>query len=121
MTENVLDRAGEAALYRALRRFWHPVLWADELGDRPVAALLLDEPLAIVRLDGEVRAFKDLCVHRGTALSLGWVDDGHPRLRLPRLDVRPGRRLHPDPGQPRDEHPEQGADHRATRRPSTPG
>ena len=23
-----------------------------------------------------MRAFKDLCVHRGTALSLGWVDDG---------------------------------------------
>ena len=77
MAENVLDRAGEAALYRALRRFWHPVLWADEVGDRPVAAVLLDEPLAIVRLAGEVRAFKDLCVHRGTALSLGWVDDGH--------------------------------------------
>ena len=74
MRENQLDRAGEAALYQALRRFWHPVLWADELGDRPVAATLLDEPLAIVRLGGEVRAFKDLCVHRGTALSLGWVE-----------------------------------------------
>ena len=76
MADNVLDWAGEAALYRALRRFWHPVMWADELADRPVATLLLDEPLAIVRLDGEVRAFKDLCVHRGTALSLGWVEAG---------------------------------------------
>lgn len=73
---NLLDQAGEAALYRALRRFWHPVLWADELADSPVAARLLDEPLVLVRLDGEVRAFKDLCVHRGTALSLGWVEDG---------------------------------------------
>ena len=77
MTENRLDQAGEAALYRALRRFWHPVLWADELGDRPVAARLLDEPIVLVRLGGEVRAFKDLCVHRGTALSLGWVEDDH--------------------------------------------
>ncbi len=77
MTDNVLDLAGEAALYRALRRFWHPVLWADELLDRPVAARLLDEPVVLVRLGGEVRAFKDLCVHRGTALSLGWVDDDH--------------------------------------------
>ncbi len=75
MTENVLDRSGEAALYRALRRFWHPVAWASDVTDRPVAARLLDEPLALVRLGGEVRAFKDLCVHRGTALSLGWVDD----------------------------------------------
>ena len=76
MTENRLDQAGEARLYRALRRFWHPVMWADELADRPVAARLLDEPLVVVRLDGGVRAFGDLCVHRGTALSLGWVEDG---------------------------------------------
>ena len=76
MVENVLDRAGEARLYGALRRFWHPVLWADELADRPVAARLLDEPLVLVRLRDGVRAFRDLCVHRGTALSLGWVDDG---------------------------------------------
>lgn len=76
MPENVLDQTGEAALYRALRRFWHPVAWADELTDAPLAARLLDEPIVLVRLDGEVRAFKDLCVHRGTALSLGWVEDG---------------------------------------------
>ena len=76
VTDNPHDQAGEARLYRALRRFWHPVLWADELADRPVAARLLDEPIVLVRLAGEVRAFRDLCVHRGTALSLGWVDDG---------------------------------------------
>ena len=76
MSGNELDQAGEAALYRALRRFWHPVMWADDLVDRPAAARLLDEPIVLVRLDGAVRAFKDLCVHRGTALSLGWVEDG---------------------------------------------
>ncbi len=74
MTDNILDQAGEARLYGALRRFWHPVLWAEELADRPVAARLLDEPVVLVRLDGQVRAFRDLCVHRGTALSLGWVE-----------------------------------------------
>ena len=31
------------------------MLWADELEDRPVAARLLDEPLVLVRLAGEVR------------------------------------------------------------------
>jgi methylxanthine N1-demethylase len=76
MTDNVLDQAGEARLYRALRRFWHPVCWADELGEKPIAARLLDEPLVLARLEGGVRAFRDLCVHRGTALSLGWVEDG---------------------------------------------
>ena len=30
MTENLLNEAGEARLYRALRRFWHPVCWADD-------------------------------------------------------------------------------------------
>ena len=35
MADNALDRAGEARLYRALRRFWHPVMWADELAIGP--------------------------------------------------------------------------------------
>ena len=77
MADNALDRAGEARLYAALRRFWHPVLWADELGDRPVAARAPRRAAgASSASTGEVRAFQDLCVHRGTALSLGWVEDG---------------------------------------------
>jgi methylxanthine N1-demethylase len=72
---NPLDVDGEAALYRALRRFWQPVMWADELADRPVPVRLLDEALVVVRLEGQVSVFRDLCVHRGTALSLGWVAD----------------------------------------------
>ena len=39
-TENVLDRAGEETLYVALRRVWHPVMWADELAGGPRAATL---------------------------------------------------------------------------------
>lgn len=74
---NPLDRAGEEALHVAMRRFWHPVMWADDLADGPAAATLLDEPIVVVRLGAEVAAFRDLCVHRGTALSLGWVDGEH--------------------------------------------
>jgi vanillate O-demethylase monooxygenase subunit len=55
---------------------WHPVAYADDVTDAPMAVRLLDEPLAIVRLQGEVVAFKDLCIHRGTALSLGTVKNG---------------------------------------------
>lgn len=62
-------------IYNAMRNFWHPVMFADELGDSPAQAMLCGEQLAIVRLDGEVRAYKDLCAHRGTALSLGTVVD----------------------------------------------
>ena len=73
---NPLDRDGEAALDRALRRAWHPVCVASELGDAPLAVRLAGEPLVVVRLGGEIAAFPDLCVHRGTALSLGWIDAG---------------------------------------------
>jgi methylxanthine N1-demethylase len=73
---NELDVAGEAALYRAMRHFWHPVLRVTDLGEGPQQVFLLGEQLVVVRLGGEVRAFPDLCVHRGTALSLGWVEDG---------------------------------------------
>jgi vanillate O-demethylase monooxygenase subunit len=71
-----LDVAGEALLHQALRRCWHPVCRVDDVGERPVAATLLDERLVVVRLGSEIAAFPDLCVHRGTALSLGWVDPG---------------------------------------------
>lgn len=75
-SENRLDAAGELALDRALRRAWMPVCIADELRDRPLPVRLSGEALVVVRLGGRVAAFPDLCVHRGTALSLGWVDDG---------------------------------------------
>jgi phenylpropionate dioxygenase-like ring-hydroxylating dioxygenase large terminal subunit len=75
-TLNQFDVAGEEQLFRALKRFWHPVMYAAELGDTPAPATLLDEQIVLVRLEGAVRCFKDLCVHRGTALSLGHVEDG---------------------------------------------
>ncbi len=74
-----LDVTGEEALYRGLRRYWHPVMFADELGDEPRPATLLDEAIVVVRMGGGVSAFRDLCVHRGTALSLGKLVEGQLR------------------------------------------
>ncbi len=37
LTANDWDVAGEERLYRSLRRYWHPVLYAGELGDQPAA------------------------------------------------------------------------------------
>jgi len=56
---------------------WHPVTYADELlTDKPMAATLLDEPVVLWRTsDGAPQAMKDVCVHRGTALSLGRLED----------------------------------------------
>lgn len=46
------------------------------LGNGPMGAELLGEPLVLWRgTDGAVRVLSDLCVHRGTALSLGWVSE----------------------------------------------
>src|ERR1700748_902149 len=58
----------------AQRACWHPVAFAGEVADRPVHANLLGEPLVVWRgSGGALRAMSDLCVHRGTALSLGSV------------------------------------------------
>lgn len=80
---NELDVAGEQRVIQALRHFWHPVARSFELGpEDPLRVVLLDQQLVLARLDGEARAFNDLCAHRGTALSLGKVLDG-TRLRCP--------------------------------------
>ncbi len=59
----------------ALRQYWHPVARAGEIDTQPVAAQLLDERIVLYRLGEDIVALRDLCVHRGTPLSLGWVDD----------------------------------------------
>lgn len=62
---------------QALRRCWHPVAYAHTITDAPRAATLLGVPLVLWRdADGRIRALRDACVHRGTALSLGRVEAG---------------------------------------------
>jgi phenylpropionate dioxygenase-like ring-hydroxylating dioxygenase large terminal subunit len=65
---------GVFADLRALRACWHPVAFASELRDQPASADLLGEPLVLWRgSDGTPHAMSDVCIHRGTALSLGRV------------------------------------------------
>jgi phenylpropionate dioxygenase-like ring-hydroxylating dioxygenase large terminal subunit len=62
-------------LQPALRACLHPVAFSRDLGREPRAATLLDEPLVLWRdTAGAAHAFSDLCIHRGTALSLGSVE-----------------------------------------------
>ncbi len=67
----------EGDLWPALRAYWHPVAFAEEVGDKPLAVRLLDERIVICRLGSQVAAFHDLCIHRGTPISLGWVEGEH--------------------------------------------
>jgi phenylpropionate dioxygenase-like ring-hydroxylating dioxygenase large terminal subunit len=61
-----------------LTPYWHPVALAEEVTRQPTRFVLLDLPIVMYRDDEGVVAFRDLCVHRGTALSLGALtEDGH--------------------------------------------
>ncbi len=70
------DSSAPAAIpdSQALRSCWHPVAYAHDLGAEPRRAILLGEALALWRDSaGTARALSDVCIHRGTSLSLGRV------------------------------------------------
>ena len=55
---------------------WHPVArLADLPPDRPLGVRVLGEDVVVWRAAGRLMAWQDLCVHRGTRLSLGKVAD----------------------------------------------
>lgn len=55
---------------------WHPVATVAQLDAAGmVSTRLLGEDLVIWRADGAVRAWQDLCIHRGTRLSLGKIKE----------------------------------------------
>jgi len=59
-----------------LRDDWHAVAWSSEITDKsPVATRLLEERLVVWRNQDGVHAWKDLCVHRGSRLSAGRVQN----------------------------------------------
>lgn len=62
--------------WRILASFWHPVAYVHEIVDKPVKARLLDVDLVLYRTSEGVSVAKDICPHRGTRLSGGWVEDG---------------------------------------------
>ena len=57
-----------------LENYWHPVAASEDVTEeRPLATQLLGRQLVSYRSEGEARVLDDLCIHRGTALSLGWI------------------------------------------------
>lgn len=60
--------------FEALRECWHPVAYASELDGAPLRVRLLGHDLALWRdSSGAPHVLRDVCIHRGTALSLGRV------------------------------------------------
>jgi phenylpropionate dioxygenase-like ring-hydroxylating dioxygenase large terminal subunit len=55
---------------------WHVVAYAPDLEEgKPMAVRLLEEDIVLWRANGKLHAWRDLCLHRGTRLSLGKVSD----------------------------------------------
>lgn len=54
--------------------YWYPVAYSEEVTDQPFGTMLLGERLVVVRLDGVPAVLKDLCIHRGSPLSMGKIE-----------------------------------------------
>ncbi len=60
-----------------LRNCWYVAAWSQEVGAKPLARTLLNEPVVLFRAaDGAPVALEDRCCHRALPLSLGTVEEG---------------------------------------------
>ena len=60
----------------SLANYWHPIATSEEVVEQPKAFVLLGERLVAFRDAEGVSVFKDLCIHRGAALSGGKIENG---------------------------------------------
>lgn len=58
---------------KVLQEDWIVACRSQDVKEEPVQIILMGERLAIFRNSRGIHAFKDLCIHRGAALSLGEV------------------------------------------------
>lgn len=61
--------------WNILANYWHPVAYSYDVQDKPVPVVLLDEKIVIYRTPQGITAAKNICPHRGTLLSNGWIDN----------------------------------------------
>jgi vanillate O-demethylase monooxygenase subunit len=59
--------------WEVLAGYWYPVAWSEDVTDAPLASTLLDEDLVVYRTNGGVVVARDLCLHRGSRLTLGSI------------------------------------------------
>ncbi len=60
--------------WAVLSRHWYPVARLIDISDQPYGARLLDVPLVIYRAGGVLVVARDICIHRGTPLTMGRVE-----------------------------------------------
>jgi phenylpropionate dioxygenase-like ring-hydroxylating dioxygenase large terminal subunit len=57
-----------------IRNAWYVAAWADEIGDKPLARRICNEPVVLFRdASGAPAALLDMCCHRGAPLHMGKV------------------------------------------------
>ncbi|MEH7384479.1 aromatic ring-hydroxylating dioxygenase subunit alpha [Bacillus sp. JJ1521] len=61
---------------QVLRDQWIVAARAETIKEEPQQVIVLGERIVLFRTEEGIHAFKDLCIHRGAALSLGCVKDG---------------------------------------------
>jgi len=60
-----------------LRNDWIVACRATDVQNTPIQVTVMGERVVLFRNNDGVHAFKDMCIHRGAALSLGCVKDGN--------------------------------------------
>lgn len=83
-TNELLTRTGpETPAGRYMRLFWHPIYRSEDLpSGRAVPVRLMDEDWTLYRgEDGVPHVVAFRCAHRGTRLSVGWVEGDCIRCR----------------------------------------
>lgn len=60
--------------WTVLANYWYPISRIDEISEKPLAVKLLDVDLVVYKANEKIIVARDLCLHRGTPLSMGWVE-----------------------------------------------
>ncbi|MEH6945615.1 aromatic ring-hydroxylating dioxygenase subunit alpha [Bacillus sp. JJ634] len=60
--------------WNVLSQYWYPVATIEEVTEKPIGIKLLDVHLVLYRANGKIIVARDLCLHRGVPLSMGWVE-----------------------------------------------
>ena len=70
------ERRSVARAATSLANYWHPIGLASDVDGSPRKFTLLGEDVVAFRHEGRISVMRDLCIHRGTRLSLGYLVDG---------------------------------------------
>jgi nitrite reductase/ring-hydroxylating ferredoxin subunit len=84
-----------------LRRFWHPIMMASRIKDKPLPMRILGEDLVLFRdLSGDIGLVHRQCSHRGMSLEFGIIAEHGIRCAYHGWRYAPDGRILETPGEP---------------------